>query len=414
VPIEGVPVEFGGYSRDSNWGNYKKSLCEAIRTNNFSSNDVRLAIVRANESAVNAWSACVASSGLHFWAEQTTPDDSQFVVLAKYVAAGPPYVTKANGKVVFQPKGKVRCDGDTIRTGTQIGAGGLVLNCTRLSKDPVSITVSTKHGPGIIRLRAKIPDPIGPPACGALETQIFSSTGGNEAHPRVEVDVPAGYKIIGGGALVNWAGGGNLLTASYPENERKWVAMSKDHRVSDPATITGWAIALHDPDDEWEVTYVSSTGSTEAHPTSRASLPDGYAMTGGGARVNWGGEGNLLTASYPVDTKTWEARSKDHELVSPASVTTYVIGLKPRRCVGARASEIFSAEGGVAAHPMAAVNLPTDFVLTSGGARVNWTEPGNLLTASFPAGATGWEARAKDHDVSSPASVTVYVIGIRR
>ena len=51
--------------------------------------------------------------------------------------------------------------------------------------------------------------------------------------------------------------------------------------------------------------------------------------------------------------------------------------------------------------------------MTGGGAFVNWHGAGNLLTASFPTSDVAWEARAKDHDISDPAAITAYVIGIK-
>jgi hypothetical protein len=35
------------------------------------------------------------------------------------------------------------------------------------------------------------------------------------------------------------------------------------------------------------------------------------------------------------------------------------------------------------------------------------------LTASFPNGEHSWEARSKDHDISDPAQITAYAIGIK-
>ena len=61
---------------------------------------------------------------------------------------------------------------------------------------------------------------------------------------------------------------------------------------------------------------------TDVHPNEgvdreqafgSASAQSGYLLVGGGARVHWEGEGRMLTASYPLDGQTWEARSKDHE-----------------------------------------------------------------------------------------------------
>jgi hypothetical protein len=51
--------------------------------------------------------------------------------------------------------------------------------------------------------------------------------------------------MVGGGALVDWAGSGNLLTASYPQEDRaRWTAKSKDHIMSSEAKITAYALGV--------------------------------------------------------------------------------------------------------------------------------------------------------------------------
>ena len=47
--------------------------------------------------------------------------------------------------------------------------------------------------------------------------------------------------LVSGGAQVNWAGVGNLLTASFPQDRQTWIARGKDHLQADQATITAVA-----------------------------------------------------------------------------------------------------------------------------------------------------------------------------
>jgi vibriolysin len=51
--------------------------------------------------------------------------------------------------------------------------------------------------------------------------------------------------LSGGGALDDWSGNGNLLTASFP-NGAGWSAAGKDHEVASPAALTAYAIGLKD------------------------------------------------------------------------------------------------------------------------------------------------------------------------
>jgi vibriolysin len=249
-------------------------------------------------------------------------------------------------------------------------------------------------------------------SAAAVHLQIFSSTGNRSAHPTARVTVPYEYKIVGGGARVNWRGAGNLLISSYPETINTWVAMSKDHQTSSPATITVYAIAIYDPDDMWDVRIWTSTGRRAQHPIAQVSIDWNYTLTGGGARVNWEGAGSLLTASYPVDEITWEARSKDHLDSSPASITAYAIGIR-HRTNGAPSMRIFSYTGQYEAHPTSKVSVRQGYTLTGGGAFNHWTGEGNLLTASYPDSGTSWVAAGKDHEKTSPSAIEVFAIGIR-
>jgi hypothetical protein len=246
----------------------------------------------------------------------------------------------------------------------------------------------------------------------ALIVQVFTATSGVVAHPSVDITVPAGFKIIGGGAFDHWSGAGSLLTASYPKNATTWSAAGKDHEISSPASITAFAIALNDSNNEWDVTIKHETSDPSAHPQAVATLPNGFVLTGGGAFVNWHGAGNLLTASFPNSDNSWEARSKDHDVSDPAPITAYAIGIKPRSGTHNVTHVIKSAKGATAAHPSARVCLDAGWILSGGGALDQWTGNGNMLTASFPNG-TCWDAAGKDHKVSSPAAITAYAIGIR-
>jgi vibriolysin len=245
--------------------------------------------------------------------------------------------------------------------------------------------------------------------------QMFEGTSSREAHPEVHVTVPSGFKLVGGGARVNWQGAGNLLTASFPDGDT-WIARSKDHDISDPSTITGFAIGLQDPFDQWEVRVFQSTGSPAQHPRASVDVDNGYVMTGGGGVVHWTGDGNLMTASFPSSNRSWEVRSKDHMHPSPANITAFAIGIRPRTGTALPSSIILSSTTPPQAHPGAFVNVNTpNFTVTGGGALDDWKGNGNLLTATFPLpGLNGWQAAGKDHEVPDPAALTVFAIAIGR
>jgi vibriolysin len=245
----------------------------------------------------------------------------------------------------------------------------------------------------------------------ALQIQLFAATSGVAQHPSVQLNIPPEYKIIGGGAFDHWSEPGSLLTAAYPIGLQTWFAAGKDHETASPASITGFALAVHDPNNEWDVVITSETSNPAPHPQAVAILPSGYQLTGGGAFVDWRGAGNLLTASFPNSDSSWEARSKDHDISDPSRITAYVIGLRHRGNLNLR-TMIKNATGPQAPHPTAQVCLEPGWILSGGGAFDNWSGAGNLLTASYPQGLC-WLAAGKDHLHSSPASITAYAIGIR-
>lgn len=233
------------------------------------------------------------------------------------------------------------------------------------------------------------------------------------AHPQAKACFPSNVKLIGGGALVDPVEPGNLLTGSFPEGNC-WVALSKDHKASSPATIKAFAIGIFDPNNEFQVITRKRDSARTNHPAVVVDLDAGFAMTGGGGRTNFSGAGSLLIASFPQTATRWEVRAKDHQIANPATVTAFVIGIR-RQGGGRISSRIDEGTSIVTAHPQTKAVLNSDFVLTGGGARANWAhpQPGNMLTSSFPTASNDWMARSKDHFVSSPASITTFAIGIR-
>lgn len=192
------------------------------------------------------------------------------------------------------------------------------------SKDHIDVSVARIIAYAIV---AQMQDGTPIPA-GAY--QIVSGTSAVAAHPTLQVDLPAGYIAVGGGARVNYTGVGNMLYESYPVTGLGgWVASGKDHLQSDPASITVWAIGLSTSFLGQYGLHVSSYNSTSSpianHPRQTFVIPN-FRLTGAGARDNWSGVGNLLTASFPSDRQTVVAEGKDHIQEDPSTITAYAIG----------------------------------------------------------------------------------------
>ncbi len=272
-------------------------------------------------------------------------------------------------------------------------------------------------------------------------------------HPNASVLPDQGQRIVGGGGVAAWSGSGSLLHRLRPW-AGSWEAGSKDHMFPDPAQVTAYLVQFNDPAGLYDVLVVEAVSPVTNRPTVRATLPAGFTLTGGGCWSDWqstNGPGQLLTGSYPdeVDRRSWICEAKDHLSPNPAALHAYAFGIRAK--TGSQPTMTISrATSTVEAAPTARVTVAPGYEVTGGGARAeawrtatlagtqNQTAPsfaqpsrfatlraqvpdsGELLTASFPVMAqgtarvaTGWEARAKDHGVSSPGTVTAYVIGVR-
>jgi len=81
-------------------------------------------------------------------------------------------------------------------------------------------------------------------------------------------------------------------------------------------------------------------------------------------------------------------------------------------------SKVFSKTSLAAQHPTADVFVEPGYILTGGGALIQYQEPGNLLTQCHPLQApdgswSGWRVYGKDCWLMSRATITAYAIGIK-
>lgn len=252
---------------------------------------------------------------------------------------------------------------------------------------------------------------------GDLEIKILSYDSDRAAHPGIDIAVPQGYRILGGGARVNWFGQGSLLTSIWPNNYQYWSATAKDHILPDHATVSAYAIigrmSNGQPISNDDYIIVEQTSVPASHPQTQVVLPYGFTLVGGGARVNWSGEGNMLTASYP-DGNSWVARAKDHQKSSVATVTAFAIGLRDSFLAshGIRVQQKRVTSGTGTSWPSTSCSLDYGYRLLSGGAETHWYGAGQLLTASFPQDRHTWTVSSKDHDSPDFGHVTAHCVGI--
>lgn len=406
-PIKGVPVNIGGSFSKNEFDNWKQEVSTG-KSRQFTEEEAMQVFSRSASTAIlDAWNKCIDDMGLGFGLQSSvdvTDGGIDIVFTVRWVPNSmtdfPPKVTSGGFLVSgATPKG-------TFPDDMEIPLAGYSAIVSRVGSGSVTIVLNTTKG----SITQTIP-PLAP-ALPSINLQTFHASGGTAAHPETTLTVPPGYKIIGGGARVNWSGSGNLLTASFPKNAQTWIARAKDHKRPSPANIDVWAIAIHDPSDEWEVDIFSTTSSPASHPSATATVNSNYVLTGGGAEAHWSTEGSLLTASYPEGSVNWVAKSKDHKDPEKVSITAYAIGIRARNGVVGPSIKIFTRTSSSAQHPSTEVSTDSGYSLVGGGAEANWKVAGNLLTASFPDGNT-WRVASKDHIDPESCTITAYAVGIK-
>ena len=161
--------------------------------------------------------------------------------------------------------------------------------------------------------------------------RIFTSTSPEAHHPHAEVTIPSNYDLIGGGADINYDGAGCLLTHSYPvPGQSKWIAEGKDHFISDPSTITAYAIGIEKgyiPGFGYLDVSLSSASQYVSYGLSfaQASTTSGWVSVCPGGRSEYSNEGRLIRLIEPIATvATVDKNARD-------SGTTYAYNLMLRK-----------------------------------------------------------------------------------
>ena len=269
---------------------------------------------------------------------------------------------------------------------------------------------------------------------GHLETRWYECASPTPTnHNTVSCQVEPGFLVVGGGAYADYGtGSGALLTESRPLdwNLNTWVASSKDHMRSCLHTLHVYVIGMRlkksdgtymSDYDLWNYSYMDTkTGSISSYPQSvvTAIYP---IVTGGGARTNWSGAGNLLIRSAYLGSQ-WAGQGRDLSVVDRTTVTSYIISFKRSiPGVGNFAVNSISQSVNTPANFVgtAASSISSGSVLTGLGVDLN---PNNLavpparfligIRPEFIGGYAFAVGYNKDHVVATPGTMTVQAIGL--
>ncbi len=232
----------------------------------------------------------------------------------------------------------------------------------------------------------------------------------NALHPKVQIPIPQGHVLIGGGCRSQWSDVGHLLQSSYP-SQNAWVCEASAHVFTEEASLRAYALSVpHDSKLSPRIT--KQTSELAQHAKAEARIPKGHVLIGGGCRVHdVQKEGNFITRSYP-GSEHWVCQLKDHLVSSKAKITAYAISLPRSGQYEIKRRETMSER---AHHPRVSARLPFDStILVGGGCNVQYGGAGSLLWATYPdLLSNAWACGAKDHKAPDLASVRAYSLGIR-
>ncbi len=414
LPIKGVPLKFSGDFKQSDYDSWRQEV-DSGQARQLTQEEAETVVKKSVAPEMfKAWIDCIRLNAFGVLDYETDNQDGSFSVLFRYspnsVGDTPPTITGfgATEAACINPPA----------VGSELPYGGFTTlfkrNLDQRGNYPaanyfMNTTKGTAEGSIAKIIKNPSPPPVTTPKIRAIK--VFSASGDKQLIPTAEVSVPHGYKMIGGGARVNWTEPGNLLVASYPKAFNIWVASSKAHSLVSLANIDVWAIAIEDPDDEFDVVIDSLDSPRGDIAEVSVNARSGYQLVGGGAQARVGVAGQLLTASYPIGSNTWHAKSKAHSISDPNVLTAYAISMRPRNGTNPIPIQISSSTGSASLIPKGECNTPAGCNLIGGGALVNWTVAGNLLTANHPKG-NAWVAESKAHSVPDSSSITTFAMGI--
>ena len=246
------------------------------------------------------------------------------------------------------------------------------------------------------------------------------------------VGVDADMIVIGGGAEATDAPQGAYLTASYPSADfTQWLASSKDHVHANAHNLRVFAIGLKidgvTPQQlSSKVKLFSSAPVLDSHPQATATVDAGYILTGGGFFIDWAqfnaNGGNLATASMPINSTSWHAKSKDHIIGNKALLTCHAIGIMQNFSIGNLLIKLQgdsqSNVSSPASHPSTTCVLASGFALTGVGAFADWKTQGSLIwklrpTTQVAPSPQESEVGSKDLDNPEAIAITAYALGIK-
>lgn len=270
----------------------------------------------------------------------------------------------------------------------------------------------------------------------AMTLACFRESFPEEQHFRRSLQLPAGYKILSGGARTLEQKAGNFLVSSYPSCDPAtgrwaWHAQMKDIQNASPERHEIAVIALFDPDNQWDVRlFEKQSLVADLHNSLVAGENTGYVITGGGAQIDTFSSAALTACGFIRDPAAGEGRvlsgfaasSRWCQVPAAHRLKVLAIGVLPSN--GSHLESYYQVEtfASAAHHNHCLQYAPK--VLTPllgsgliGGGACTTPAVRNFLTGCCPlidsnGNVEGWQALSKDHIESDPTGMVMVGVGL--
>jgi hypothetical protein len=175
IPIDDLPLSIENHDRTTEWQQYQRTVCERIETFTSLDSSFKSVVIKANDAVVKAWSDCISSPGVKFWAEANDSDPKLVVLLARYNSEGAPYLANMRPALDITPSSNLDCGNHQL--GTYRGMVGAAftdyknyldnkasnMSCRRTNNQAVNVVLKTERGDRNVKLPVIVVPPPEPP-----------------------------------------------------------------------------------------------------------------------------------------------------------------------------------------------------------------------------------------------------------
>ena len=147
IPIGELPLTFEGSSRDSDTRNYYSKLCQAIRTDSVSLNDIRQKIETFDDRIYKSFDTCIGQPGVHAWGTSDLGEPGEVQISLRYVRSEVgPSSAKLGGTFGVVPKDAFsECSIEAFKKGQEIQSGqtssaACIINSKYKARRSVTVT----------------------------------------------------------------------------------------------------------------------------------------------------------------------------------------------------------------------------------------------------------------------------------